>query len=148
MDQNRKPGVPPTKDISDLKARLGLKRPDGGPAGAPAPGGMPPAAGRPGPAPGQPFPQPGRAPGAPAPGPAAAATRPAAAPPPAGMNPYASMRAPTGGFDLRTIDDGVPVQNVSVSRGKSGHHRLGDRRRRRVRARRRPRHGRASAART
>ena len=119
MDQTRKPGVPPTKDISDLKARLGLKRPDGGPAGAPAPGGMPPAAGRP--APGQPFPQPGRAPGAPAPGPAAAAApqRAAASAPPAGMNPYASMRAPTGGFDLRSADDGMPVQNVSGSRGKS-----------------------------
>ena len=34
MDQNRKPGVPPTKDISDLKARLGLKRPDGQAPGA------------------------------------------------------------------------------------------------------------------
>jgi hypothetical protein len=117
VDQNRKPGVPPTKDISDLKARLGLKRPDGGPAGAPGPGGMPPVAGRP--APGQPFPQPGRAPGGPAPGPAAAAAPPRAAAPPAGMNPYASMRAPTGGFDLRSADDGMPVQNVSGSRGKS-----------------------------
>jgi hypothetical protein len=118
VDQNRKPGVPPTKDISDLKARLGLKRPDGSPAGAPAPGGMPPAAGRP--APGQPFPQPGRAPGAPVPGPAPAAAPPrAAAAPPAGMNPYANMRAPTGGFDLRSADDGMPVQNVSGSRGKS-----------------------------
>ena len=37
MDQNRKPGVPPSKDISDLKARLGLKRPDGA---APGPGGL------------------------------------------------------------------------------------------------------------
>jgi hypothetical protein len=35
------------------------------------------------------------------------------------MNPYANMRAPQGGFDLRTIDDGAPVQNVSSSRGKS-----------------------------
>ena len=39
MDQNRKPGAPPAKDISDLKARLGLKRPDAaGPAPAPGPG--------------------------------------------------------------------------------------------------------------
>jgi hypothetical protein len=113
VDQNRKPGVPPTKDISDLKARLGLKRPDGSPAGAPAPGGMPPAGARP--TPGQPFPQPGR-PGAPAP--AAPAAR-AAAPQPAGMNPYANMRAPQGGFDLRTIDDGAPVQNVGSSRSKT-----------------------------
>jgi hypothetical protein len=118
VDQNRKPGVPPTKDISDLKARLGLKRPDGSPAGAPAPGGMAPAAARP--APGQPFPQPGRAPGGPVPGPAAAPPRAAApAAPPAGMNPYANMRAPTGGFDLRSADDGMPVQNVGSSRGKS-----------------------------
>ena len=35
------------------------------------------------------------------------------------MNPYANMRAPQGGFDLRSIDDGVPVQNVKSSRGKS-----------------------------
>lgn len=126
MDQNRKPGVPPTKDISDLKARLGLKRPDGGPAGAPVPGGMPPAAGRPAPgAPGQPFqaPQSGRVAAGPGPGPAPGAPRPAApapaAPPPAGMNPYANMRAPQGGFDLRTIDDGVPVQNVGSSKGKT-----------------------------
>lgn len=116
MDQNRKPGVPPTKDISDLKARLGLKRPDGGAPGGPAgPGG--PAAARPAPG----FPQqPGRGP---VPGPAAAA-RPAAAPapaaaPPAGMNPYAGMKAPQGGFDLRTIDDGAPVANVRSGRGKA-----------------------------
>jgi hypothetical protein len=50
-----------------------------------------------------PGPQPPRA-AAPAPGPAAA--------PPAGMNPYANMKAPQGGFDLRTIDDGAPAQNV------------------------------------
>jgi hypothetical protein len=35
------------------------------------------------------------------------------------MNPYANMRAPTGGFDLRSADDGMPVQNVGASRGKS-----------------------------
>ena len=90
MDQNRKPGVPPTKDISDLKARLGLKRPDGA---APGPG-APAAAARPQAQPGG-FPQqPGRAP-APMGGPQAA---PAAAPQaaPAGMNPYAKMKAPTG----------------------------------------------------
>ena len=117
MDQNRKPGVPPTKDISDLKARLGLKRPDGSPAGAPAPGGMPQAAARP--APGQPFPQPGRAPGAPAPAAPAPRAPTPAAPQPAGMNPYANMRAPQGGFDLRSIDDGAPVQNVGSSKSKT-----------------------------
>jgi hypothetical protein len=120
VDQNRKPGVPPTKDISDLKARLGLKRPEGQP-GAPAPGGMPPR----GPAPGAPFPQqPGRAPtpaiGAPqARAPQAAAPQAAPAAAPAGMNPYANMRAPQGGFDLRTIDDGAPVQNMRSGRGKA-----------------------------
>jgi hypothetical protein len=35
------------------------------------------------------------------------------------MNPYANMKAPTGGFDLRTIDDGAPVANVKGSRGKA-----------------------------
>jgi hypothetical protein len=122
VDQNRKPGVPPTKDISDLKARLGLKRPDG--AGAPAPGApAPAAAGRPQqPGPGG-FgqPQPGRAP-APAPVPSPQAGRPTApapqqAQPPAGMNPYAKMKAPTGGFDLRSADDGMPA--ASVRKGRS-----------------------------
>ena len=41
------------------------------------------------------------------------------APPPAGMNPYANMKAPQGGFDLRSIDDGAPVQNVRSGRGKA-----------------------------
>lgn len=136
MEQNRKPGgAPPTKDISDLKARLGLKRPDAGPgvpgpAAGPAPGPAPmPGAPRPAAMPGG-FPQqPGRAPtpavghpgypGAPqaaAPAPAAA---PAAAAAPRGLDPYAGMRAPQGGFDLRTIDDGAPVQNVRSGRGKA-----------------------------
>jgi hypothetical protein len=117
VDQNRKPGVPPTKDISDLKARLGLQRP----AAGPAPGAPGPAGARPAPAPtltGPGFPQqPGRPAAAPAP-----AARPQAAPaaaPPAGHNPYANMKAPTGGFDLRTIDDGAPVANVSGSRSKA-----------------------------
>jgi hypothetical protein len=111
VDQNRKPGVPPSKDISDLKARLGLKRPDGA---APAPT---PAAGRPI-QPGGFGQQPARAP---VPGPQAA--RPAAAPAPqaapAGMNPYAGMKAPQGGFDLRSADDGIPAANVRSGRGKA-----------------------------
>jgi len=115
VDQNRKPGVPPTKDISDLKARLGLKRPDGA---APAPGG-PAGPGRP--ASGA-FPQqPGRAP-APAPVPSPQAGRPTAPAPaqaPAGHNPYAKMKAPTGGFDLRSADDGMPAANVRSSKGKA-----------------------------
>ena len=109
MDQNRKPGAPPAKDISDLKARLGLKRPD---AAAPAPG--------PGPAVARPtgtmpagFPQaPGRAqmPGA------ASAAAPVA---PAAHDPYAGMKPQQGVFDLRTIDDGAPVENVRSGRGKA-----------------------------
>ena len=117
MDQNRKPGVPPTKDISDLKARLGLKRPDGA---APAPGGPgpgPAAGGRPQPAGFPQQQQPGRGP---VPGPQAARPAPApAAAPPAGMNPYAKMKAPTGGFDLRSADDGLPAANVRSGRGKA-----------------------------
>ena len=35
------------------------------------------------------------------------------------MNPYANMRAPQGGFDLRSIDDGAPVQNVGSSKSKT-----------------------------
>jgi len=128
VEQNRKPGAPPTKDISDLKARLGLKRPDGGQGvPGPAPG---PAPGRPGAAPG--FPQPGRAP-APAPMPGQAPgghpghgtphaglpTAPAAgaAPPPRSLDPYAGMRPQQGVYDLRTIDDGAPAQNVRSGRG-------------------------------
>jgi hypothetical protein len=44
---------------------------------------------------------------------------PAVGAPPASMNPYANMKAPQGGFDLRTIDDGAPVQNVRSGRGKA-----------------------------
>ncbi|HVV16694.1 MAG TPA: hypothetical protein VHH90_05765 [Polyangia bacterium] len=121
MDQNRKPGVAPTKDISDLKARLGLKAPAAAP-GAPAPGAPLPPSARP-PAGGAPFPPQAR-PAAPQPN---AANRPTpapgtpvvGAPPPAGMNPYANMKAPQGGFDLRSIDDGAPVQNVRSGRGKA-----------------------------
>jgi len=112
VDQNRKPGVPPTKDISDLKARLGLKRPDGQ---APAPT---PAGGRPQMPPGGFGQQPGRAP-APAPVPAPQAARPAPQAAPAGMNPYSKMKAPTGGFDLRSADDGIPAANVRSGRGKA-----------------------------
>ena len=108
MDQNRKPGVPPSKDINDLKARLGLQRPAAGAPGAPAGAAPQPARPVPGPGFGQPAAR------GPIPGPAAApapGARPASAPP-AGINPYANMKAPTGGFDLRTIDDGAPVANM------------------------------------
>jgi hypothetical protein len=33
------------------------------------------------------------------------------------MNPYSGMKAPKGGFDLRTADDGVPAANVRSGRG-------------------------------
>jgi hypothetical protein len=123
VDQNRKPGVPPSKDISDLKARLGLKAPAGGPPGAP--GAPPPPAARPAPG-GPPFaqPQPGPHPTGPQ-APIGARPTPApgsptvGGPPPAGMNPYGNMRAPQGGFDIRSIDDGAPVQNVRSGRGKA-----------------------------
>ena len=107
MDQNRKPGAPPPKDISDLKARLGLKRPEAAPA--PGPGGPRPMGGLP-----AGFPQgPGRAQ---MPGQAQAA---AAAAPPAAHDPYAGMKPQKGMFDLRTIDDGAPVENVRSGRGKA-----------------------------
>jgi len=35
------------------------------------------------------------------------------------MNPYAKMKAPTGGFDLRSADDGIPAANVRSGRGKA-----------------------------
>jgi len=114
VDQNRKPGVPPSKDISDLKARLGLKRPDGaGAPGAPGPGGP----GAPGRSPSGAFApqQPGRAP-APVPAPQAARPAPQAAPP-AAANPYAGMKAPKGGFNLQSADDGIPA--ASVRKGRS-----------------------------
>jgi hypothetical protein len=116
VEQNRKPGAPPTKDISDLKARLGLKRPEAGPGAAPGP--TPAAAARPV-NPG--FPQAARPGGAPAPGAAPYAAAPQAAPaaPPAALDPYAGMRPQQGVFDLRTIDDGAPVQNVRSGRGKA-----------------------------
>jgi len=108
VDQNRKPGAPPAKDISDLKARLGLKRPEAA-APAPAPAGARPMGGLP-----AGFPQaPGRGP---MPGAAPAA---APAQPPAAHDPYAGMKPQQGMFDLRTIDDGAPVENVRSGRGKA-----------------------------
>jgi hypothetical protein len=112
VDQNRKPGAPPAKDISDLKARLGLKRPDAAPAVGPGPAPAPAAR----PMGGLPagFPQaPGRA------MPAAPQQAPAPAAPPAGLDPFASMKPQQGQFDLRTIDDGVSVENVRSGRGKA-----------------------------
>jgi hypothetical protein len=107
VDQNRKPGAPPAKDISDLKARLGLKRPDAaGPAPAPGPGLARPTGVLPAGFPGQ-GPIPGAAPA------------PQPAQPPAALDPYAGMKPQQGMFDLRTIDDGAPVENVRSGRGKA-----------------------------
>jgi hypothetical protein len=50
---------------------------------------------------------------------AAPAAAPAPAAPPPALDPYAGMRPQQGKFDLRTIDDGVPVQNVRSGRGKA-----------------------------
>jgi len=115
VEQNRKPGAPPNKDISDLKARLGLKRPEAAP-----PPGAAPAPGRPvGPNPGFP-PQFGGPAAAAAP---AAAPQPQAAPVPAGpppaLDPFARMKPQAGQFDLRSIDDGQPAANVRSGRGKA-----------------------------
>ena len=107
--------------MTDLKARLGLNRgpaagtagppparspfPSGPPAGAPFP---------PGPA-GAPNPMAAGPQGAPAP---FGAPHPARQPTPAqGLDPYASMRPPAGKqFDLRPVDDGIPVANVKRGR--------------------------------
>jgi hypothetical protein len=108
LEQPKKPGP---RDITDLKARLGLARgpaPGGQPA-APPPGRAPfPGAGT-GPVPGpppQPFQGSGPPPGAYPPGMAGHGAPPA-------MDPYAAMRPPPGRtFDLRPVDDGMPAQNV------------------------------------
>ncbi len=114
MEQPKKPGP---RDITDLKARLGLNRgaAPSGPPGAPVPSRPPfghpagqPPLGTPVSSQ-QPFPT-GSMGGLPGPAPA---MPPAAAPAP---DPYASMRPPPGRqFDLRPVDDGAPV--ASVRRG-------------------------------
>ena len=125
MEQPKKPGAAPTKDISDLKARLGLKRPDaagpvvgggGGFAGGQTTLGVGPGQ-LPGARPGPGFP-PAAGPARPAPqapmshAPAAPAAAPA-------LDPYAGMRPQQGRFDLRSIDDGVPVQKVKSGGAKA-----------------------------
>jgi hypothetical protein len=39
--------------------------------------------------------------------------------PPAAHDPYAGMKPQQGVFDLRTIDDGAPIENVRSGRGKA-----------------------------
>lgn len=133
MEQPKKPGA---RDISDLKARLGLKQPAapvGAPPGtgpAPFPGAAPaPAAAWPAMSP-APAPVPSPIP-APMPAPSAPHAAPSHAPMPMGVphpmgamaapaapaapvhDPFAAMRAPAGRqFDLSPATDGLPTENV------------------------------------
>jgi hypothetical protein len=112
LEQPKKPGP---RDITDLKARLGLNK--GAAPAAPPPGAAAPRAPFPGPAAPaptgqQPFFNPAAQ--APAPPPVGSPVN-LGAPSPA-LDPYASMRPPPGRtFDLRPTDDGVPVANVKRS---------------------------------
>ena len=110
MEQPKKPGP---RDITDLKARLGLNRGPaaGGQPAARAPFPGPPGGGMPAPPP-QPFPPQGGG-GFPAPGGPPPAMGGGYAPQAPAPDPYASMRPPPGRqFDLRPVDDGVPVESV------------------------------------
>jgi hypothetical protein len=122
VEQPKKPGAAPNKDISDLKARLGLRKPEGmGPQapmqnplqmpGQPAPAAMPGRAPMAGPG----FPSMGPRPGAPAP----VAQQPMPAPSPA-MDPF-GMKPQQGQprFEIRSIDDGIPVERVKSGGGKA-----------------------------
>ncbi len=109
MEQPKKPGS--SKDIADLKARLGLAK---GPAVAPPRPGVPPA----------PVPGPSAIPNPLAPPPPP--PTPFAPPPPVAAplaaprfdDPFAAMRPPEGKhFDLQSVDDGRPA--VSVRRTAS-----------------------------
>jgi hypothetical protein len=51
--------------------------------------------------------------------PGAPMAAPQPAQPPAALDPYAGMKPQQGMFDLRTIDDGAPVENVRSGRGKA-----------------------------
>lgn len=133
MEQPKKPGVAPTKDISDLKARLGLRKPDvGGPA-APMPGSpqgqqanpqfpvqQNPMMGPPGRA-NQPAYPGGVAQQRPISSHAAAPAPVQQQPAPAALDPYAAMKPQQGQprFDLRSIDDGIPVEKVKSGAGKA-----------------------------
>ncbi len=135
-EQQKRPGA----DISDLKARLGLKQPAGAP---PSPAAAPRPTGSHAVMPQQPGAAPGRA-AAPA-GVPAASRPPAAAPASHGVSPtsapraaapsaaapsaaaakvhdpFAAMKPQAGAmFDLRTIDDGRPVESVQAKGGKGG----------------------------
>lgn len=146
MEQPKKPGVAPTKDISDLKARLGLRKPDAaapsGPAAGPAPGQAQPQFPGTSPLPGVqaraqqvggypapfPAPAPGPVPSQPPGGPSAVGGQRPGAPGPgfqqapsgsAALDPYAGLKPQQGRFDLRSIDDGMPVEKVKAGAGKA-----------------------------
>jgi hypothetical protein len=51
--------------------------------------------------------------------PGAPMAAPQPAQPPAALDPYAGMKPQQGMFDLRTIDDGAPVENMRSGRGKA-----------------------------
>ncbi len=115
MEQPKKPAA--TRDIADLKARLGLMKPAAAPASAPPPPAAPfagapaaaPPAGR--------APAPRAAPSGPVPSP----FQPAPGPAPIANDPYVAMRPPAGkSFDLRPVDDGVPAESVRAKGGKGG----------------------------
>jgi hypothetical protein len=61
----------------------------------------------------------GRQAPAPSPGGGQAAAQAPTNRPPAGLDPYARMKPDAGGFDLRSIDDGQPAENVRAGRGKA-----------------------------
>lgn len=118
MEQPKKPGA--NKDIADLKARLGLLK---GPAGgAPAPGQFPPPGGAPFPGPPPAAPAfPGAPPGARGGRPAMqSAVAPVPQAPPPALDPYASLKPGPGRFDMRPVDDSVPVANVKTRGFKVG----------------------------
>src|SRR4051812_8808632 len=109
LEQPKKPGAPGARDMTDLKARLGLNRgPAAGTAGPPparSPFPSSPAAGAQFPPPAHPFPPGpagapnplgGQQPGPPAPFGAPAMAQQPMAQPQQGLDPYASMRPPAG----------------------------------------------------
>jgi hypothetical protein len=118
LEQPKKPGA--NRDIADLKARLGLlKGPAAGSAASgPAPGTAP--APFPGAAPPMAVPNiPGLGGGPPAPGRSSMPSM-AAVSAPAAHDPYAAMKPPAGRtFDLRPVEDGIPVANVRSRGGKA-----------------------------
>ncbi|MBP6632632.1 MAG: hypothetical protein KBG28_30305 [Kofleriaceae bacterium] len=122
MSEPKRPG---SRDISDLKARLGLKKGAPGPAGTPAPPGAPtpgPAA-APAPSGGAIAPPPGVAiqppPGMARPAPAAPAAPPvpsASDDPFGAMNAMAQMGTMQRAPEIVIVNDGKPVEDVAAGK--------------------------------